>query len=163
MIRIAESRKKISMLLRIAGACFALSCEAIFAGESIVDKECRAWTEQTRKNQGCDAACPQSQALGIDKYDYVKGLNAAFAQRTGLSSFIAYTGRSTIMGAAADVQACNIYSLLMHWGDLQFSQTLARFRQTTRDSVMGLLDYAEIENFEKRFPHTYALAKHVDV
>ncbi|MBK9394918.1 MAG: hypothetical protein IPO35_13345 [Uliginosibacterium sp.] len=121
------------------------------------DKECQDWTNQAMENPsvGCEAAC--SQAKRFDKYDYHSGLVGALGSRQGFGNFIRYSGRSTIMGAGADEQACHLYTLLLKWGDESFAQTVASGGRKTRERVIGLLDYAAVTNFKKRFPKTYGL------
>lgn len=126
------------------------------------DKECQDWTRQAIDNPAvaCEAAC--SQAKRFDHYDYHSGLVAAQSSRQGFQSFIRYTGRSTIMGAGADEQACHLYALLLQWGDEVFAQSVAAGGAKARKSVVGLLDYAAVSGFKKRFPKTYGLVSSHD-
>ncbi len=79
-----------------------IAAPAASAGVDL-DANCQNWSRAMlrRESDVCGDLCPQ--ALRFDKYDYRAGLKAAYASRTGLSSLIAYTGRSTIIGAGGDV------------------------------------------------------------
>lgn len=61
------------------------------------------------------------------------------------------------MGAGADEQACHLYTLLLKWGDVSFAQTVSTGGRKTKERVVGLLDYAAVKDFKKRFPKTYGL------
>jgi hypothetical protein len=125
------------------------------------DSECKDWTKQAIENPsvGCEGAC--SQAKSFDKYNYHSGLVAAHASKQGLKNFIRYTARSTIMGAGADEQACHLYTLLLVWGDESFSKTVSTGGAKATARAVGLLDYAAVADFKKRFPITYGLvSKH---
>jgi hypothetical protein len=126
------------------------------------DADCLAWTNRMLQptSDACDDLCPQ--ALHFDKFDYRAGLKAAFATRRGLSAIIAYTGRSSIIGAGADAQACSLQALLAHWGDATFSAAAGKYDLKTRERLIGLLDYAAVPDFQARFPRSYALASHVE-
>jgi hypothetical protein len=121
------------------------------------DQECQDWTRQAVESPtvGCEGAC--SQARRFDKYDYHAGLVASQKTRTGLERFLHYTGRSTIVGAGADEQACHLYSLLVQWGDAAFAETLLKAGPRAKERVIGLLDYAAVSGFKQRFPKTYGL------
>lgn len=126
------------------------------------EAECRTWTRQMidHGNDACDDLCPQ--AMEFDNYDYRKGLAEAFRTRAGLSRFFEYTGRSSIIGAGGDAQACTLHALLMHWGDARYAGALSKHSPDVRARVISLLDYAGIQRFEPRYPKTYALAVHED-
>jgi len=126
------------------------------------EKTCKVWTQKIVQGnkEACSDLCPQE--LQFDKYSYAKGLKAAFSSQQGLTDFIAYTGRSSIIGAGADTQACNLQTLLVHWGDAKFSKATNKFGPKTRDIVIDLLDYSAVSNFKARFPRTYDLAKHAE-
>ncbi len=126
------------------------------------EAECRTWTRQMidPREDACDDLCPQAEKF--DGYDYRKGLAEAFRTRAGLSRFFAYTGRSSIMGAGGDAQACTLHALLMHWGDARYAAVLSKQAPDVRARVVGLLDYAGIQRFEPRYPKTHALAVHED-
>jgi hypothetical protein len=146
----------------IAAALFALltlSAPLVHA-QSPEDAQCTAWAGEIL-DEGADA-CEElcAQARDADGYDYRKGLSEAYRSRAGLSRLFEYTARSSIIGAAGDAQACTLYALLLHWGDARYAQTLAKHSKDVRGDVVGLLDYAGIRRFERRFPKTYALSDH---
>jgi hypothetical protein len=125
------------------------------------DKECQVWTQQAIDNPavGCEAAC--SQAGRFDNFQYHSALVAAHASRSELEQFVAYTARSTITGAGAEEQACHLYSLLLKWGDQQFAAAVSKAGKKAKERIVGLLDYAAVTKFKKRFPTTYGLvSKH---
>lgn len=126
------------------------------------DETCRKWTLEMldSRSDACDDLCPQ--AMEFDDYDYREGLSEAFRSRAGLSRFFAYTGRSSIMGAGGDAQACTLHALLMHWGDARYAVVLSKHSPDVRGRVISLLDYAGIHRFEPRYPKTHALAVHED-
>jgi hypothetical protein len=107
---------------------------------------------------GCDELCPQ--ALQFDNYDYRAGLTAAFESRSGLSAYFEYLDRSSIIGSAAEAHACSVHALILHWGDDVFSSLLSRQSEQSKNQAVSLLDYTALQDFEKRFPKTYALAEH---
>ena len=148
-------RKVLAILIMFTGASAANAADTR-------DQECKDWTQEIIRNPAtaCSDLCPQ--ALRFDKYDYVKGLSTALSSHAGLSNFLSYTGRSSIIGAGADAQACNVYALLLRWGDDTFAQVTSEKPPSSRVRVVGLLDYAAVSEFQARFPHTYALAKHVE-
>jgi hypothetical protein len=144
----------------LLSALFALSASSATSAAIAEDANCMTWASNMllSSSDACDDLCPQ--ALHFDHYDYRAGLEAAFKSRRGLSAIIAYTGRSTIMGAAGDAQACSLHALLVHWGDSTFSRAAAKYDLKTRERLVGLLDYAAVPDFQARFPRSYALASH---
>jgi hypothetical protein len=125
-----------------------------------LDASCNEWTDQILAGQGeaCSDLCPQAHQF--DSYDYVSGLKAALASHSGLTKFLSYAGRSSIIGAGADAQACTLVAVLDRWGDAVFASEIARQPAKSRARIVGLLDYASPEDFAKRFPKTYASAAH---
>lgn len=121
------------------------------------DKECQEWTRQAVENPavGCEAAC--SQAKRFDRYGYHAGLVAAQKDLAALEKFVRYTARSTIIGAGSDEQACHLYALLLQWGDKPFAKVVSDADPKAKERVVGLLGYAAVTNFNKRFPETYRL------
>ena len=124
------------------------------------DASCIEWTNRilAGSDDACSDLCPQAHQF--DNYDYVSGLKAAFASHSGLTNFLAYAGRSSIIGAGADAQACTLVAVLNHWGDHAFASEIARQPAKSRDHIVGLIDYAGPEHFAERFPKTYASAAH---
>ena len=106
----------------------------------------------------CSDLCPQAKKF--DRYDYQAGLKAAFSSQQGLKKFLAYLGRSSIIGAGAEAHACSVHALLVHWGDRRFAATLAKESVEAKEQAIGLLDYSAVANFQSRFPKTYQLASH---
>lgn len=148
------------MLARAVLLSSVCLCTVAFAADQR-DKECQDWTKQAIKNPavGCEGAC--SQAKTFDKYDFRSGLVAAQSSTDGLASFFRYAGKSTIMGAGSDEMACHFHSLLVQWGDDAFSKALVATGHKAKFRVVGLLDYAAVPDFKKRFPKTYGLvSKH---
>lgn len=121
---------------------------------------CRAWTQEiiAEKADACADLCPQAKTF--DHYDYRQGITAAFQTKRGLANFLGYLDRSTIMGAGAEAHACSLRSLLEHWGDKAFSQTLTGQTARSRQQAIGLIEYTELPKFRQRFPETYQLAGH---
>jgi hypothetical protein len=143
--------------------CILLLCASPLVQAALPEeRDCAAWTRNILENKGdyCDDLCPQ--ASRFDGYDYAGGLREAFRSREGLSRLFVYTERSSIIGAGGDAQACTLHALLLHWGDTRFAKALAVQPADVRADVMGLLDYAAVPRFSKRFPKTYALASHDD-
>jgi hypothetical protein len=141
--------------------CILLLCASPLVQAALPEeRDCMAWTRNMLENKGdsCDDLCPQ--ALHFDSYDYAGGLRDAFHSRDGLSRLLVYTERSSIIGAGGDAQACTLHSLLLHWGDARFAKALSAQPEDVRADVIGLLDYAAVPRFAKRFPKTYALANH---
>ena len=124
------------------------------------DIQCTSWVQEILEGSAdaCSDLCPQAEQF--DHYDYRAGLEAAFASRQGLEHFLAYLGRSSIMGAGGEAHACSVQALLVHWGDRRFATALARQSTKAREQAIGLLDYAATKNFQSRFPKTYQLASH---
>lgn len=120
------------------------------------DQACQSMTKHAIEQPRRDCtAC--AQAKQFDHYDYHAGLVAAHATQQGLQNFIDYTARSTVTGAAGEEQACHLYALLLKWGDTVFTCVLTTSGEKAKKSVIGLLDYAGVTNFKKRFPKTYGL------
>lgn len=121
------------------------------------DRECQEWTRQAVEKPavGCEAAC--SQAKRFDHYGYHAGLVAAQKDLAGLEKFVRYTARSTIIGAGSDEQACHLYALLLQWGDQPFAKVVSDAGPKAKERVVGLLDYAAVADFNRRFPKTYRL------
>jgi hypothetical protein len=144
---------KFVLALLLAGALSQTSAASL-------DASCNEWTDQILAGHGeaCSDLCPQAQQF--DNYDYVLGLKAALASHGGLTKFLAYTGRSSIIGAGADAQACTLVTVLNRWGDAAFASEIARQPAKSRTRIVGLLDYASPEHFAERFPKTYASAAH---
>ena len=122
--------------------------------------ECVRWANDIVNGaaDGCDELCPQ--ASKFDHYDYRAGLTAAFESRDGLSAYFAYPGRASIIGSAAEAHACSVHALILHWGDDVFASLLSTQPTQAKDQAVSLLDYTALEEFETRFPKTYALAEH---
>ncbi|MEO7105014.1 MAG: hypothetical protein ABIZ09_01455 [Rhodoferax sp.] len=65
------------------------------------------------------------------------------------------------MGAGSDEMACHFHSLLVQWGDDAYAKMLVATGKKATVRVVGLLDYAAVPDFKKRFPKTYGLvSKH---
>jgi len=124
------------------------------------DADCIEWTKQilAGRDDACSDLCPQAQKS--DNYDYASGLKAALASQSGLTSFLTYTGRSSIIGAGADAQACTLVAALNKWGDDVFASEIARQPAKSGIHIVSLLDYASPERFAERFPKTYASVAH---
>src|SRR5579871_6633648 len=77
-------------------------------GATTPDEDCINWAHRMLddRTDACSDLCPQAQHF--DKYDYRSGLRGALASRAGLNDFLTYTGRSSIIGAGADAQACGL-------------------------------------------------------
>lgn len=137
-------------------ATLLLASAASHAGDS----QCSAWAQRIvgGATDACSDLCPQARQ--IDRYDYRAGLQAAFASRTGLEQFLAYLGRSSIIGAGAEAHACSVRALLEHWGDERFAASLDKQSIQAKEQAIGLLDYTAIEDFQSSFPKTYRLASH---
>ena len=159
-------------LTRLSRAVFALcpGIMGIFSSLSIGAAEipninepgshCVSWTKEFLDNpeKQCVEACPQRQAKSFDNYDYINGLKSAFNSFEGLSDFITYTGRSTIIGAPVELQACNLRAVLQFWGDARFSQIMSKHSSETRRQVVNLIEYAGVSSeFREHFPRTYKL------
>lgn len=127
------------------------------------ERHCVAWAQQIVGGTGgaCSDLCPQARKF--DGYDYRKGLREAFASIGGLDRYLAYLGRSSIMGAGAEAHACSVQALLVHWGDKRFSQALAKQPGNVKEEALGLLDYTALTEFPSRFPKTYRLGAHQEV
>lgn len=145
--------------LCITGIFFSLSIDAKEIIDIIEpDAQCISWTKEFLENpeKQCLQACPQRQAKNFDNYDYVIGLKSAFNSLDGLSDFVSYTGRSTIIGAPAELQACNLRAVLQFWGDVKFAQVLSKHPSETRREVVNLIEHAGVSSeFQQNFPITY--------
>ena len=121
---------------------------------------CARWARDIVRGEAesCDELCPQARKF--DHYDYRAGLASAFESKRGLGRFLAYVGRSSIIGSAAEAHACAVHALILHWGDEAFSRSLSRQSREAREQAVGLLDYSALDAFEARYPRTYALASH---
>lgn len=124
------------------------------------DHECINWAHRMLddRTDACSDLCPQAQRF--DKYDYRSGLHGALTSRTGLSDFLRYTGRSSVIGAGADAQGCGLVAVLNTWGDREFASAVEAQSKNAKEHIGRLLDYAGVDQFQERFPRTYALATH---
>jgi hypothetical protein len=121
---------------------------------------CQQATQRAIADQsaGCESVC--LQALRADKYDYHGGLSAAMTSRAGLEKFAQYVERSSVSASARDEESCHVFALLLKWGDGPFAQSVSHAGPKAKDRVIALLDNASIDDFNKRFPQTFALSKH---
>jgi hypothetical protein len=124
------------------------------------DEQCSSWAQEIvhGSTDACSDLCPQAKRF--DRYDYRAGLKAAFASQQGLQKFLAYLGRSSIIGAGAEAHACSVHALLVRWGDRRFASALVKQPAEAKEQAIGLLDYSAVVNFQSRFPKTYQLASH---
>ncbi|MBO9768781.1 MULTISPECIES: hypothetical protein [Xanthomonas] len=116
---------------------------------------CSKWALQIAGGdaEACSDLCPQAAAF--DHYNYRQGLSAAFGSEKGLTRFLGYLQRSSIIGAGAEAHACSVSALLEHWGDQAFARHLSTQSPTVREKAIGLIDYTALPNFKARYPKTY--------
>jgi hypothetical protein len=101
------------------------------------------------------------QAAQFDNFDYKPVLKGAIeTKESALAELFRYCERTTLFGAGAEEHAYILKLLLQHWGDEAFAKVLRVQSAEARQKVIWDLDYAYVEDFKKRFPSTYGLAKH---
>ena len=101
------------------------------------------------------------QAAQFDNFDYKPVLKGAIEKKeSALAELFRYCERTTLIGAGAEEHAYILKLLLQHWGDEAFAKVLRVQSAEARQKVIWDLDYAYVEDFKKRFPSTYGLAKH---
>ena len=101
------------------------------------------------------------QAAQFDNFDYKPVLMDAIEKKeSALVELFRYCERATLMGAGAEEHAYILKLLLQHWGDEAFAKVLRVQSAKARQKVIWDLDYAYVEDFQKRFPLTYGMAKH---
>lgn len=121
---------------------------------------CSTWARQIAAgdSEACSDLCPQAAAF--DHFNYRESLSAAFGSEKGLTRFLGYLERSSIIGAGAEAHACAVSALLEHWGDRVFARNLSMQSPKVRDQAIGLIDYTALPRFKARYPKTYRLAAH---
>jgi hypothetical protein len=101
------------------------------------------------------------QAAQFDNFDYKPVLKGAIEKKeSALAELFHYCERTTLIGAGAEEHAYILKLLLQHWGDEAFAKVLRMQSTEARQKVIWNLDYAYVEDFKKRFPLTYGMAKH---
>jgi hypothetical protein len=101
------------------------------------------------------------QTAQFDNFDYKSVLKDAIEKKeSALAELFSYCERTTLIGAGAEENAYILNLLLQHWGDEAFAKVLRVQSAEARQKVIWDLDYANVEDFKKRFPLTYGLAKH---
>lgn len=101
------------------------------------------------------------QAAQFGNFGYKPVLKGAIEKKeSALAELFRYCERTTLIGAGAEEHAYILKLLLQHWGDEAFAKVLRVQNAETSQKVIWDLDYAYVEDFKKRFPSTYGLAKH---